>query len=142
MQPYKATLLALVAPERHRDLLRLVTNVVALVPEMAGNYGEDELDQLVRAFGAVVAESLAGSEREQMHLLAGSAVPALIADGQTTSTLARAVGSLAVVISASLLRDMPPAEQDDAAAWLAGFFGEYTKAIVDEAQRVTEGHGE
>lgn len=134
--------MALLAPERHRDLLRMVTNVVALVPEMAGKYGEEELDQLVRAFEAVVAESLEGSGREQMDLLVGSAVPALIADGQTTSTLARAVGALAVVISTSLLRDMPRAEHDDAAGWLAGFFGEYAQAVVDEAQRATTEHGE
>lgn len=136
MGSFKSSLESLVGGDRHQELLRLVTNVVAVVPEMAGHYGEDELDQLVRGFAAVLAEALRGDERDQMELLVGSAIPALVADGQTTSTLARAVGSLAVVVSTSLVRDLPEAERDDAAGWLAGFFGEYAQAVVDEARRL------
>jgi len=129
------SLIQLVGPDRHAELLAVVKDVVRAVPEMSGRYGDEELEQLVRAFGGVLSEALEGDSRERLELLVETAVPAFVADGQTVSSLARASGMFAVAVSASLVLSVPEEERAASAAWLAAFFGEYTQAVVDEALR-------
>ena len=87
----------------------------------------------------MITEALEEESRDQLELLVGSAIPALVADGQNVSSLARAAGTVAVAVSASLLRALPDEDQNEAAAWLATFFGEYTQAVVEEAVRAEAG---
>lgn len=119
----------------------MVTGVAALTPDMAGHYGEEELDQLVRGFGSVLQEALAGDSRDRLELFVGSAIPALMADGRTRDSLMRGVASVAVIVSTSLVRETPIEQKDEAVAWLAGFFGEYAYAVSAEAARVEGGDG-
>jgi hypothetical protein len=119
----------------------LIDDVVAETLRLTGRetaYTAEELEQLVHAFRASLREALAGSGTDARDLMIETAVPAVVAQGDTPATLARSSGVFGVLLASRVARVVPEDARDGAATWLGAFFGEWLHDIVAAGQRAQE----
>lgn len=93
---------------------------------------DDAADQLLRAFVALLREALEGG-REQRELVIPTAVPALVAAGQTTLEIVEGHVTFFMLLSAQLLDVVEADVRDEAAVWLARYAGEYVREVAEAA---------
>jgi hypothetical protein len=134
MQPFARSLVDVVTG-RQEALLSTAEAVVATTPSMAaGRYSREELKQLLNGFSALLKEALEERGSETYELFLSTAVPGMIADGQTTETLVEASASFGTLISMDLVAAVPEEHREAAAVWLAQFFGRYAGDVVRAAR--------
>lgn len=92
-------------------------------------------DQFVRAFAALLREGVEGGT-EQRELVMETAVPALVANGQSAMELLRAHVAFYTALSPHLLAAVPESLRAEAGTWLAGYAADYTREVVERAQAV------
>lgn len=115
----------------------LAQRTVAGTPEMAGTFSDEDLRQLMRGFCQLLEEALTDSGSETREFFLGTAIPGLVAAGQEPLTLVRSTSTFVVLMTAAAIDGLEGADRQDAAEWLAGFFGEYVRdvaAVATEAQ--------
>jgi hypothetical protein len=90
-------------------------------------------DQFLHAFVALLREGLEGGH-EQRELVMETAVPALVASGQT-SVLELVAGhvSIFVALTQRLVEAAPEAVRADAGVWMARYASEYTREVTERA---------
>jgi hypothetical protein len=93
---------------------------------------DEAAEQLLRAFVALLREALEGG-REQRDLVFPTAVPALVAAGQTALEIVEGHVSFFMVLSAQLLDAVGADVRDDASVWLARYAGEYVREVTEIA---------
>jgi len=97
-------------------------------------YTEEELDQLVHAFGGALRERLAGTGTEVLDFMLQTAIPAIVARGERVSELARSSAVFGVLLSVAITERLEPDARGAAVTELASFFGEWERDIVEAAQ--------
>ena len=115
-------------------MLELTKRVVADVPAIgADRYSDEELDQLLNAFEALVTEAVTGAGTSTRELVLETAIPAIVADGLEPWTLACSNTTFAIFLTGMVLEEIPPEQRVDALSWLASFWGSYTGDVVRTA---------
>ena len=123
---------------RAPELLALARDVVGATQEMGPErYTDHELQQLLNGFQTLVAEALADAGTENFDLFIETAIPGLVAEGQSMESLAHAAATFGVLVSLQLAEGVAPEHRPVADRWLAGFFGRYVRAVAASA-RVAE----
>lgn len=89
-------------------------------------------DQFLRAFLALLREGIEGGG-EQRELVMQTAVPALVASGQTPQQLVRSHIAFFMVLQSRMVPQVPDALRDDAALWLARYAADYTREVLEVA---------
>ena len=102
---------------------------------------EQALEQLVRAFEAVLREALTGG-REQRELVLQAAVPAIVANGAGLLDLIEAQVAVFVSVSAAVLEAVDPGERPAARVWLARYAGDYVREVAEVAERARDAERE
>ena len=131
--PFAAELVR--AIERSHDVLVDLGRVAASMDErLAATIGEQDLDQVMRAFESVLVEALEQSGSETRRLLLTSAVPAAVAAGWTLLDIAQSNATFSVLLTA-LIAELPEQHRSAARGWLAVFMGEYLRDALAEAKK-------
>ncbi|HVM18013.1 MAG TPA: hypothetical protein VM290_10575 [Gaiellaceae bacterium] len=115
------------------EQLALARRAVAETPEMAGRYGEEDVRQLLNGFETLLTESVDGGGSETREFFIGTAVPALVADGQSPASLVQGTVTFVTLLATQLGERLPPEHRDEGRVWLAGFFGGYCRDVVAAA---------
>lgn len=132
MEPF-ATELATIVRRDHDELLEVAMRVVGRIPEMAGKYSELEIGQLLNGLEAMLIEALEETGDATQTLFLETAIPALVAGGETAASISRSTVTFAILVANELASRLSSA-QEEALAWLASFFGVYVCRMVDAAQ--------
>ena len=96
------------------------------------DFSEPDLEQFLNAYEALFMEALDGSDETRRFVLE-TALPPLLATGQTALDLIRGNVVSAVMFAHRLLPLVAPERRDDAARWLAAFHGSYTQDVAGRA---------
>lgn len=125
-------------------LLTALDQVTPELPAIAERLTEDAdvqragderaTEQFIRAFLALLREGIEGGG-EQRDLVMQTAVPALVASGQTTEQLVHGHVAFFMVLQARMVNAVPEELRDDAALWLARYAAGYTTEVLEVAQR-------
>ena len=89
-------------------------------------------NQFLHAFAALLREGIQGG-REQREFVMQTAVPALLANGQTTLEMVRGHVAFYMALSPHLLAAVPERLREEASAWLAIYAADYTRDVLDIA---------
>jgi hypothetical protein len=105
-------------------------------------FSDADVEQFVNAYEALFLEALAGSGRETRDLVLETALPPIVDLGQTSLDMVRSNAISAVMLTHRLLPQVSPERREDAARWLAAFYGGYAAEVVErvlalEAERRT-----
>ena len=125
-------------------LLAALDAVTPELPGLAERLSEDQdlqragddraSEQFMRAFLALLREAIQGGG-EQRDLVMQTAVPALVASGQTPEQLVHGHVAFFMVLQARMVAAVPGELRDDAALWLARYAAGYTAEVLEVAQR-------
>ena len=132
-EPYAAALADAFATRR--DLLLARARQVLDAAGSSAKWTDEDLGQLLNAFTAMVREALERGESQTRELLLETAIPAAIAQGETSASLVKANVMFATLIATEVVADLPEDQREDALVWLAGFFGEYVCEMLEAAER-------
>lgn len=115
------------------DLRAVAESVGDADAEPGDELSEAAQDQFLRAFTTLLREGLEGG-REQRELVMETAVPAIVASGQT-SVLELVAGhvSIFVALTQRLVEAVPEAVRGDACVWMARYAAEYTREVTERA---------
>lgn len=94
--------------------------------------GDDDLEQVLRAFQSLMLEELDGGG-ETRALFMETAIPAFLADGIPAASLIGAATHVAVDVTPRLMAAVPPEDADRAREWLACFWSAYLKDVAAAA---------
>lgn len=120
--------------ESDEHLVGLARRILEDFPELGGDrYGDEDIAQILRAFGGLAIESLRGGDGSTREIFLTSAIPAVVAEGETPATLARSATLFGIVMSSEIGGSLEGEDKRAATAWLARFFGEYARDAVDAA---------
>jgi hypothetical protein len=97
-------------------------------------------EQFLRAFEALLREGFEG-RRDQRDLVMETAVPALVATGQSSAELVEGHVAFFVILSARLLEEVPANLRDQAGPWLARYAGDYVREVTERAQEAERAEG-
>jgi hypothetical protein len=89
-------------------------------------------NQFLHAFAALMREGIEGG-REQREFVMQTAVPALLANGQTTLDMVRGHVAFYMALAPHLLAAIPEHLRDEASTWLALYAADYTRDVVEIA---------
>lgn len=103
------------------------------------DFSEGDLEQFLNAYEALFMESLEGTGRTTRAFILDTALPPVIALGQTTLDLVRSNVLSAVMTSHRLLPLIEPELRDDAARWLAAFHSGYAYDVAERALALESG---
>lgn len=120
--------------DRDPSLLRGVAARTLALTGRADDYAEDELEQLVHAFGGAIREALAGTGTEARDLLLQTGIPAVVARGQTAAQLARSGAAFGALFTATVAERLDADAREGAVATLATFFGDWARDVVEAAE--------
>jgi len=103
-------------------------------------FSQRDLEQFLNAYEALFMEALDGSSDETRRFVLETALPPVIATGQTALDLIRRNVASAVMFTHRVLPLITPERRDDAARWLAEFHASYafdvaSRALALEAER-------
>lgn len=119
---------------RPPTLLAAAEHVVAATPSMGpGRYSRDQLEQLLNGFCALLREALEESGNDTYEIFMETAVPAMVADGQTTGSLVQGSAAFATLLSMHLDEAVPAEHREGARSWLSRFFGRYVADVYSAA---------
>ena len=131
MQPFADEIRRLLHDEREQ-LLALADRVSATTQR----YSDEELHQLLNGFEAMVVEALEGRGTQTRDLFVETAIPAVLAAGESPSGLVHNTVGFAILLTTHLLDSLPPEHRTEAGDWLAHFFADYcarlTGVIVEQ----------
>lgn len=117
------------APETHA----LARRTIDAVPGMAEAITEDDLRQLLHGFCQMLEEAMAQSSQTTRQFFLETAIPALVASGQGSSTLVHSIGIFAVLLTGAALEELEADDRQAATEWLATFFGDYLQDVLAAA---------
>lgn len=92
----------------------------------------DAMEQLLRAFVSLMHENIDGG-REQRDLVMATAVPGLVAAGQTPGQLVRTSVAFFMALQPAMLDATPAGDRAAVARWLAGYAAEYVCETLEAA---------
>ena len=101
--------------------------------ESAETLDDQATAQFLRAFVALLHEGIDGG-REQRDLVMSTAVPALVAAGQTETQLVQSHVTFFMALQGRMLAAVAPEHRHAAALWLADYAGTYTCEVLETAQ--------
>ena len=120
--------------DREPELLVEVAKRAQAVNESGQDYSDEDVAQIVHAFGGALREALAGTGSDARDLLMQTAVPAVVARGETPATLARSATVFGVLLAGAVRERVPAELTEGAVEWLAGFFGAWAHDVVEAAR--------
>ena len=91
----------------HEELLAVVDRAVALRPAGAPEYDRDTIEQLIHGFEQLMLEALDDTGNDTRRLFLETAVPAVVAAGETPATIARGIATFASLLTAVTAPKMP-----------------------------------
>lgn len=128
-------------------LLAAVDAVEAELPALADQLAEpgrpraaaDEQTtaQFLHAFIALLREALEGGS-EQRELVMQTAVPALVAGGQSSLDLLGGHVAFFTALSPRLLAQVAEAHRSDALRWISRYAADYTREVVERAREAED----
>ena len=120
-------------------LLGVAKRVLAVTPGMGSDlYSDAELGQLLNGFKALLTEGLEETGSEVFDFFVDTAVPGLVADGQSAATLSQAAATFSVFCALWLAEGLSAPNREDGQVWLAGFLGRYVRAVAESARHAEE----
>ena len=130
------------APTR-AALLRAFTEVRpeldTVIADMAAQLPQEELEdydpevagQFLNAFETLVVEALEGAGDEKRRFIFDTAIPAMVAQGQTAVDFARGHTTFFVALGHRILERVARDECPGAELWLSRFLGDYCAEVVE-----------
>ena len=141
MEPYARELRKAVDADPDA-LFRVAREVVAGTPSFGPErYSDEELHQLLNGFRTLLAEAMEDGGSDTYGFFLETAVPSLVADGQTSESLVHAAAAFGALLSMHLIQAVAPERQEDARSWLARFFGRYVADVAAAARRAEDERG-
>ena len=105
----------------------------------ADEFSDAEIEQILNAYAALITEALTGSGRETRDLVMETALPPIVRSlKQTTADLVRSNTISAVMLAHRLLPRVRAEHRDDAARWLAAFYGGYACELVERVEHLQD----
>lgn len=114
-----------VRPELPALLHRLETPTVTALDDEA-------TEQFLHAFASLMHEGIDGGH-EQRDFVMVTAVPALVASGQSGEEIVRTTVAFFVALTARMLGELPAERRDEASLWLARYAAEYILELMAAA---------
>lgn len=127
--------LALAAVEP--TLMDLVALLAGQTPRALGaELADSDTEQLLHGLTTLVREALDGPSREKRRFILDTAIPGMLAHGDTALTLVESHVAFFTLLGHRLLQAVPDELQTAAARWLATFFAEYVREVTETALAV------
>ena len=134
MRPGAREALRAAIAESRDGWMRAGERAVAASPELAAaSLGDDDLNQLLNGFEALMLEALEERGDETRRLFLETAVPALVAGGQTPASLVHGAAAFSVLLATEIVPLVSEEHRGETAGWLAGFLGAYCRDLVEAA---------
>lgn len=105
------------------------------------DFSDAEIEQFLNAYEALFHEALAGEDRATRELIFETALPPILELGQTSLDMIRGNTISAVMLTHRLLPLISPENRDEAARWLAGFYGNYAYELTERVQALEAERG-
>lgn len=124
--------------ELRPEMVRYARSDADLDPKSrADEFGDADIEQILNAWEGLVVEALTGSGRETRDLVLDTALPPIVRSlGQTAADMVCSNTISAVMLTHRLLPRIPAERREDAARWLAAFYGGYAHELVERVQRL------
>ena len=117
-----------------REDMRAIARSMADATPAAERRETDEAanEQFLNAFEALLVEALEGGT-EQRTFIMDTAIPALVADGITTSEMLQGHVAYFVALTPRLADGVPAEQRQDAITWLARYFALYACEVTERS---------
>jgi hypothetical protein len=103
----------------------------------ADEFSDADIEQILNAYEGLVVEALTDSGRSTRDFVLDTALPPIVRSlGQTSADTVRSNIISAVMLAHRLLPKVAADRRDDAARWLAAFYGEYAHELVERVQQL------
>jgi hypothetical protein len=103
----------------------------------ADEFSDADIEQILNAWEGLVVEALTGSGRATRDLVLDTALPPIVRSlEQTAADMIRSNTISAVMLTHRLLPKIAAERRDEAARWLAAFYGGYAHELVERVQRL------
>ena len=112
-------------------------NPASLLDEL----GERDLEQFLNAYEGMFMEALEGTGHETRTFILETALPPILAMGQTTLDMIRSNVVSAVMLTHRMLPLIAEEHRDEAARWLARYHSEYTYELARRGLTIEAGDG-
>ena len=133
--PIRAVLLRAFADVRP-GLDEVAARMAASAPEdQRREYDPEATGQFINAFETLMIEALEAAGDEKRRFVFDTAIPAMVAQGQTPVDLTRGHVAFFSVLAHRMLERVPREDCPGAEIWLSQFLGNYCAEVVDRAQR-------
>jgi hypothetical protein len=101
----------------------------------ADEFSDADIEQILNAYEGLIVEALTGSSRETRDFVMETALPPIVRSlEQTAADMIRSNTISAVMLAHRLLPKIASERRDDAARWLAAFYGGYAHELVERVQ--------
>ena len=121
--------------ELRPDLIEFARRDADLDPHSRlDEFSPQEVEQFLNAWEAIFTEALDGTSRSTRDFVLETALPPVLELGQTSLDMAQSNMISAVMLTSRLLPLITEERREQAARWLAAFYAEYTREIVERAQ--------
>jgi hypothetical protein len=102
-------------------------------------FSDADIEQFLNAYAAIFQEALDGSGRQTRELVLETALPPIVEFGQTSLDMVRSNMISAVMLTHRLLPQVSAERREDAARWLAAFYGEYSSEVIERVLALEAG---
>ncbi len=119
--------------ESDPEMLRGAAARSRALTDPEGRYTDEDIDQIVHAFGSALREGLRDEGTAARDLLIEGAVPAVLEQGETAASLARSAAIFGVLLAGDAAALLPEGSREEAVGWLAAFFGDWASDVVTAA---------
>lgn len=119
--------------EADPELLRGAAARSRALTDPEGRYTDEDVDQIVHAFGSALREALLEEGTAARDLLIEGVIPAVLEQGETAATLARSSALFGVLLAGDVAPRLPAESREVAVGWLAAFFGDWANDVVAAA---------
>ncbi|HXH88526.1 MAG TPA: hypothetical protein VNI55_07975 [Gaiellaceae bacterium] len=118
------------------ELLRGTAARSRALTDPDGRYTDEDVDQIVYAFGTALREGLRDEGTAARDLLIESVVPAVVEQGETAASLARSGALFGALLVGAVTPRLAESAREEAVGWLAEFFGAWCQDVVVAAGEV------
>jgi hypothetical protein len=94
-------------------------------------FSDADIEQIFNAYAALFQEAIDGSGRQTRELVLQTALPPIVEFGQTSLDMVRSNMISAVMLTHRLLPQVSEERREDAARWLAAFYGDYCSEVIE-----------
>jgi hypothetical protein len=105
----------------------------------ADEFSDADIEQVLNAWEGLIVEALTGTGRTTRDLVLDTALEPIVRSlKQTTADMVRSNTISAVMLTHRVLSKIPDEQREQAARWLAAFYGDYAHELVERVQALED----